>query len=132
MHDFVMQHYKQLCQGALEKTFIPEQDEEDLKCYLDLWSKVEVLSLDPLVVLFHDVVSETLGRQIRRQALSQLEPPKTVSFKSGQVYSKSSTRAGKVAFFQNDRVAFNNKKSLRATADFVRHLLSERITVPLS
>ena len=95
--DFVSHRYKQLCRDAVEGNVLEEATGEGV-CFLDLWWKIEILSRDPVIVLFHDVVSQSLGHQIQTESLAQLEAPKTWSSKSGDVCSKSSTRSGKVAF----------------------------------
>ena len=74
-------------------------------CFADfsmLWiSKIEVLSSDPLVVYFHDLLSEHTIRQIVEEANPRLEVPRTVSSNDRTVKSSSSKRSGKVAFISH-------------------------------
>ena len=74
-------------------------------CFADfsmLWiSKIEILSSDPLVVYFHDLLSKDTIRQIVEEANPRLEVPRTVSSKDRTIKSTSSKRSGKVAFISH-------------------------------
>ena len=74
-------------------------------CFTDfsmLWiSKIEILSSDPLVVYFHDLLSKHTIRQIVEDANPHLEVPRTVSSKDRTIKSTSSKRSGKVAFISH-------------------------------
>ena len=67
-----------------------------------LWiSKIEILSSDPLVVYFHDLLSKDTIRKIVEEANPRLEVPRTVSSKDRTIKSTSSKRSGKVAFISH-------------------------------
>ncbi len=88
------------------------------KCVYDLTdmslTKLEILSAsEPLVVIFHDILSEARMTRLREAARDGLEPPKTVSASTGSIRSTSSRRSGKVAFLspltasEEDKVSEN-------------------------
>jgi hypothetical protein len=72
------------------------------QCFIDhsklVISRLEILSVRPLVVFFHDVLTDQDVDQIRQLAEPDLEAPKTVSARSGSVKSSATKRSGKVAF----------------------------------
>ena len=94
----IYEAYRDLCQKSISETYTPNEE----YCFLDFSglfiSKVEVLSINPLVIYFHDVLSDEAVSQVIQDATPNLEVPKTVSPKDRSVKSASSNRSGKVAF----------------------------------
>ena len=95
--------YRHLCRKSLSQSVVVENEEgspSSLQCFIDSWhfSKVELLSLQPLVALFHDIVSESDIEVLISAVQSDLEIPRTVSAQSGQIKSDVQKRTGKVAF----------------------------------
>ena len=96
--------YRNLCRKSLSQSVVVENGEDpsssSLECFIDSWnfSKVELLSLQPLVALFHDIVSDSDIEVLISAVQSDLEIPRTVSAQSGQIKSDVQKRTGKVAF----------------------------------
>ncbi|CAM1291323.1 P4HA2 (predicted) [Pycnogonum litorale] len=95
--------YKQLCQG---KTLLSPEVQKHLVCALIRGkhqrftlapNKLEILSYDPVVVIYHDVLSDREADYLKASAYSDLEVPKT---KSSQDLEEgvSFRRTGKMAF----------------------------------
>ena len=97
------EEYRNLCRKSLSQS-VPVVGNDDepssLHCFVDSWNfaKVELLSLQPLVALFHDIVSKSDVEVLIQAVQSDLEIPRTVSAQSGQIKSDVQKRTGKVAF----------------------------------
>ena len=108
LEQYIHDSYPKLCQSVLETSEVGSSDDSGGYCFYDtrLLTKVEILSSRPLVVLFHQLISLTQATDIKAEAASQLEAPKTVSAKSGVIDSASKKRSGKVAFLNDETVRY--------------------------
>lgn len=106
----IFANYKRLCHP---KTMSPS---DDGYCYVDLshFSRIEILGSDPLVAIFHGLISSKIAKNLRSVALKDLDVPRTVSAKTLDVKSASSTRSGKVAFLEDQLKVVKQLKYLTA------------------
>ena len=98
------EEYRRLCRGSLSEAAAEGEDEDStLHCFVD-WgnlAKVELLSLQPVVALFHDILSHQERKVLMSAAVqADFQVPQTVSARSGEIQSDVAKRTGKIAFVQ--------------------------------
>ena len=91
--------YKELCRQSV----INEAPHHAAhKCFIEFShlsvAFMEVASSQPLLVVFHRILSERTMREAMEVAEALLEEPKTVHAQTGKVTANATTRSGKVAF----------------------------------
>ena len=97
--------YRRLCRQSLSDTVVVSPEDSGLHCFTDPrnFAKVELLNFQPVVALFHDILSPKERNDLMSAAIqSDLQVPKTVSARSGQIKSDVQKRTGKMAFITDD------------------------------
>ena len=97
------EEYRRLCRGSLSEAVAEGDEDSTLHCFVDSGNlaKVELLSLQPVVALFHDILSHQERKVLMSAAIqADFQAPQTVSARSGEIQSDVQKRTGKIAFVQ--------------------------------
>ena len=97
------EEYRRLCRGSLSEAVAEGNEDSTLHCFVDSGNlaKVELLSLQPVVALFHDILSHQERKVLMSAAIqADFQAPQTVSARSGEIQSDVQKRTGKIAFVQ--------------------------------
>ena len=99
------EEYRRLCRGSLSEAVAEGDEDSTLHCFVDSGNlaKVELLSLQPVVALFHDILSHQERKVLMSAAIqADFQAPQTVSARSGEIQSDVQKRTGKIAFVQTE------------------------------